>query len=145
MLSANWTTPRPRTFPLPPPQRHAWRVKVDDNNRCRVRLTLNGRGPFNFLADTGAYGLILTKSQSAQLGFNLKRMTLDHTSIGWGGGKVRGAYVHLREVKLNDFVLHDFEAAAELESGDEGLLGMAFLKRLDRFELLTSGECRFWW
>ena len=119
-------------------------VKVDGNNRCRVRLTLNSRGPFNFVVDTGASELTLTKSQAEQLGFNLKRLPLDHTSTGWGGGKVRGVHVHLRDVRLKDFVLRDFEAAAEMESGDEGLLGITFLQRLGKFEV-ADGECRFWW
>lgn len=131
----------PKPFMGPP----RMTVPVDSNRRCRVRLTINGKGPFFAIIDTGAPDTLLPAPQAARLGYDLSRMKMDHANGGWGGGHVSGVYVDLHELRLGDFVLHGFHVGLDRESGfDEGLLGITFLQRLQAFEI-AGGQCRLWW
>jgi clan AA aspartic protease (TIGR02281 family) len=120
-------------------------VPVDADNRCMVDLTLNGIGPFRFIVDTGAPGVILTASMGKRLGIDLRKRAPDHDSGGWGGGSTNGVYVRLKELRLKSFRLQDFDIAVENEKQfHEGLLGITFISQLRRFEV-HNGQCRFWW
>jgi clan AA aspartic protease (TIGR02281 family) len=120
-------------------------VALDANSRCMVELTLNGIGPFRFIVDTGAPGVILPAAMGRRLGIDLRKLTPDHGSGGWGGGTTDGVFVDLNEVRLQSFRLHHFEVAVENETKfAEGLAGITFINSLLRFEV-RDGQCRFWW
>jgi aspartyl protease family protein len=119
-------------------------VKVDRENRCHVKLMLDGKGPETFIVDTGAQGVVLTAAQGRRIGFDPAHTKADHDSGGWGGGTTDGIFRRI-DLKLNDFTLRDFEVAIENETSfEEGLLGVSFIKKLKRFEV-ANGRCAFWW
>lgn len=120
-------------------------VPVDAANRCMVNLTLNGIGPFQFIVDTGAPGVILPASMGRRLGIDLRKVAPDHGGGGWGGGSTKGVYVRLKEMRLRNFRLQNFAIAVEDEKKfHEGLLGITFISQLRRFEV-RDGRCRFFW
>ena len=116
-------------------------LRVNGNSRCLVQLKVNGRGPFDFIVDTGAPEVVLTKAQGRRLGINLTHP--DHSGGGWGGGKTEGVFATV-DLQLKDF-RQDLEVSVESETGfEEGLLGISFIKTLKRFDI-ANGWCRFWW
>src|SRR5262249_27385870 len=63
-------TPRevPASFQVP--------FKLTDSKHVMVRVKLNGKGPFNFILDTGAPALIMSETVAKKAGGELKN--------GWG-------------------------------------------------------------
>jgi serine protease DegQ len=73
-LRADETAPKPReskdspTFQVP--------YKLTDSKHVLVRVKLNGKGPFNFILDTGAPAMIMSDTIAKKTGVELKN--------GWG-------------------------------------------------------------
>jgi aspartyl protease family protein len=95
--------------------------------------SINGH-PVTFLLDTGATDVALPGTLAKQLGIAGRVTSQSHTA----GGIVSTELTRLREVGLGDIVLRDVRASIlDTMEGDEVLLGMSFLKRL---ELLQRGD-----
>jgi hypothetical protein len=72
VLAAPETGPSPREAP----QFHEVPYKLTDSKHVMVRVKLNGKGPFNFILDTGAPALIMTEAVAKKAGAKLED--------GWG-------------------------------------------------------------
>ncbi len=91
----------------------------------RLALSVNG-APVNFVVDTGASNIVLSKQDAAKAG-------LDPESLPYFGraltanGEVRTAPVVLEEVRLGDLI--DRRVPAQVNGGelDQSLLGMSYL------------------
>jgi predicted aspartyl protease len=99
-------------------------AKINDNNRCLVRAYVNGRGPFVFIADSGAPDLWFNVKDLPQLG--IPRSSLHFAPFGDREGNV--AWVTLADVRVGDFVAHNINAAIS-DKANFRLLGMSVLRR----------------
>jgi aspartyl protease family protein len=95
--------------------------------------SINGQ-PVTFLVDTGATDVALPGTVARQLGIVGEATIQSHTA----GGTVSSELTRLRQVGLGDIVLMNVRASIlETMEGDEVLLGMSFLRRL---ELVQRGD-----
>jgi aspartyl protease family protein len=95
--------------------------------------SINGH-PVTFLLDTGATDVALPGTVAERLGIVGEATIRSHTA----GGTVSSELTRLRQVGLGDIVLMDVRASIlDTMEGDEVLLGMSFLKRL---ELVQRGD-----
>ncbi|WP_339546013.1 retropepsin-like aspartic protease family protein [Pseudomonas sp. RA_35y_Pfl2_P32] len=104
-----------------------------------VKLVGNGQGhfvadgqingqPVNFMLDTGATDVSIPASLARRL--NLEKGV--EVTLSTANGRSQGYRTRLEQLKLGDIVLHDVRAlVAPGLSGDQVLLGMSALKRLE--------------
>jgi len=98
-----------------------------------LTLAINGV-PVNFVVDTGATDMVLTRADAARIG--LDPDALAYTGIaGTANGQVRTARVRLEDVSLGG--IRDGNVSASVNAGmmDTSLLGMSYLQRFDRLEI----------
>ncbi|MEO5347089.1 MAG: TIGR02281 family clan AA aspartic protease [Magnetococcus sp. YQC-9] len=86
------------------------------------------------LVDTGASDIVLTRDAARRIGLNPDQ--LDYTlQYRTANGMTRAAPVVLEELRLGDLVLRRVPASVNAGSAHNSLLGMAFFKRLDSYEV----------
>ena len=92
-----------------------------------ITLMIDGQ-PMEFMADTGASGVVLSKADAERLGINLADLVYAGQSQT-ANGIVRTARVRLADVTLGPF--HDESIGAFVNEGDMdgSLLGMEYLGR----------------
>jgi predicted aspartyl protease len=98
--------------------------KINNNNRCLVRASVNGHAPLVFIADSGAPDLWFNVKDLPQLG--IKRSSLSFAPFGDREGNV--AWVTLADVRVGDFVAHNINAAIS-DKANFRLLGMSVLQK----------------
>src|SRR5262245_9472391 len=59
---------KPKKDPPKSPVTHEVPYRLTDTKHVLVRVKLNGKGPFNFIIDTGAPALILTEATAKKAG-----------------------------------------------------------------------------
>ncbi|MEM6941030.1 MAG: TIGR02281 family clan AA aspartic protease [Pseudomonadota bacterium] len=102
-----------------------------------LRLGVNG-AQINFVVDTGATQMVLTKADAARAG-------LDPDALSYLGrartanGEVRTAFVRLDEVRLGEVVDRGVDAVVNEGEMSQSLLGMQYLQRWGRLEI-AAGE-----
>lgn len=98
-----------------------------------VTMAVNGTD-VQFLVDTGASNLVLTKSDAARVGIETE--TLDYRlPARTANGTVYGAAVRLGLVELGSFVDQDVRAVVNGGDLDTSLLGMSYLGLYRGFEV----------
>jgi aspartyl protease family protein len=87
-----------------------------------------------FLVDTGASGVVLTKTDAQRLGFRLDQLRFTHT-FDTANGSTRGAAVQLDRVVIGPIAFD--KVNAWVNEGDLGnsLLGISLLERLGSVEI----------
>lgn len=91
--------------------------------------------PVNFLIDTGASTVILTRETAAFLGFDLWDEDFDGI-VKTASGEARAARITLDEIIIGDEVIAYNVPAIILMEGDMDLLGMSFLNRISGYEVI---------
>ena len=96
-------------------------------------LTINDR-PIDFLVDTGASDIVLTREDAARVGFDPNR--LDY----WGmantaNGTVRLATIRLETVRLGEFIDKNIRASVNKAPMEKSLLGMRYLSKFRAIEI----------
>jgi len=90
---------------------------------------VNG-SPMQFVVDTGATWVALSRSQAKRMGINYTRGTPTLTSTA--NGIVRGWRLKVDSVRIGDATERDVDAVVlDGDSGPVGLLGMSYLNRFD--------------
>jgi predicted aspartyl protease len=103
---------------------HRIETQITSGNRCMITGYVNGRGPLEFLADSGAPDVWLPVGDLPKIG--IARSSL---SFSWFGPRERNvAWVTLPEVRIGDYVARNVNAAIS-EGEDMRLLGMSVLKQ----------------
>lgn len=100
-----------------------------------ITLTIGGQ-PMEFMADTGASGVVLSRADAERLGLNLAELVYAGQSQT-ANGIVRTARVRLADVSLGPF--QDASIGAYVNEGemDGSLLGMDYL---GRFSIEIAGN-----
>ena len=104
------------------------------NGHFFARAYINGR-PIAVLVDTGATQIAMTYKDAERLG--LRPLGSDFTQMArTANGTARMAPVKLDSVRIGDVEVSDLRGSiAEQGKLDVTLLGMEFIRKLDRFEL----------
>ena len=108
--------------------------RVGDDGHYRVRAMVDGVA-LDFLVDTGASDIALTRTDARRLGFDLDALAYiqPYTTAN---GVVYGAPVTLGEVVVGPIRLTDVAASVnQAPMGGPSLLGMSFLGRLGAYEV----------
>ena len=105
--------------------------KIDGH--FHLTLTINDR-PIDFLVDTGASDIVLTRKDAARVGFDPNR--LDY----WGmantaNGTVRLATIRLETVRLGEFIDKNIRASVNKAPMEKSLLGMRYLSKFSAIEI----------
>ncbi len=87
--------------------------------------------PLNFLVDTGATTVALSKQQAQQVGVDVAHLVYDREMMT-ASGTVRGASVTLPQLRIGDIQLLDVRAVVMDTPSDIALLGQSFLSRIDK-------------
>jgi aspartyl protease family protein len=90
--------------------------------------------PIHFLVDTGASGVVLTRTDARRLGYRPETLAYDAV-FDTANGRTGGAGIRLHRVRIGSIELDDVPAwVTEGELG-ESLLGIALLQRLRSVEM----------
>jgi aspartyl protease family protein len=90
--------------------------------------------PIRFLVDTGASGIVLTPADARRMGY--EPVDEDFSQyFQTANGTVRGAPVILEELRIGDRFFYNLWASINEAPMSDSLLGMAFLRELESFEV----------
>ncbi|MBM7067491.1 TIGR02281 family clan AA aspartic protease [Actibacterium sp. 188UL27-1] len=110
------------------------RIEVPLGNDGHYHLTLNINGqPIDFVVDTGATDLVLSKQDARRAGLNPDTLRYDGVA-GTANGRVETARVRLEEVELGGITETGVSAVVNGGELDISLLGMTYLSRWARVE-----------
>ena len=108
-------------------------IPKEIDGHFHLTLTINAR-PIDFLVDTGASDIVLTRKDAARVGFDPNR--LDY----WGmantaNGTVRLATIRLETVRLGEFIDKNIRASVNKAPMEKSLLGMRYLSKFSAIEI----------
>jgi aspartyl protease family protein len=108
-------------------------LRAGAGRHFRAIAEVNGQR-VQFLVDTGASDVALTRDDARRIGIDPDRLTYN-VPYRTANGMSFGAPVRIGSIKIGDIVLDD--VAGHVANGDLGqsLLGMTFLRRLSSFEV----------
>ena len=99
----------------------------------QLTLDLNGE-PVDFIVDTGATDIVLTRADAARVGIDLD--TLAFTGVAnTANGTVRTARARINTVALGPIVDRGVPVSVNGGEMEGSLLGMAYLSRFERIEI----------
>jgi len=120
---------------------NALTFRANREGHVELDAAVNG-APVHFLVDTGATMVVLSMRDAAAAG--ISRSSLDFSvRTQTANGIGRAAPVTLRELRVGQFSAIDVPAAV-VENLRISLLGQAFLKRLDSYEMRDGALTLYW-
>ncbi len=114
------------------------RVEIPRRFDGHYYMTLDVNGaPVEFVVDTGATEIVLTKEDAAKAGLNIETLQF-FGRANTANGTVRTAPVRLDEVNIGG--ISDRNLPAYVNEGElfQSLLGMSYLSRWDRIEIADN-------
>ena len=109
-------------------------LTADRHGHFATPGAVNGK-PVQFLVDTGATLVALSRSEATRIGIDVSRGKPTYAMTA--NGPVRGWGVSLASVRIGGVEVHDVPAMVLDSEMSAGLLGMSFLSR---FDLLQQGS-----
>ncbi len=110
------------------------RLAADTRGHFLADFKLNGR-KVEALVDTGATAVAINASTARRIGLSLKSSDFRH-SVNTANGETRAAVVMIDRIDIGRVHVENIEAVVLDDKALSGtLIGMSFLKRLDRFEV----------
>lgn len=105
---------------------------LETDNRLELEVTFNGNHTFDFMLDTGASYVVLSKEAAEQMGYDPEEI-LPRLYVSTANGVITSRLVRLASVKVGDAEVHDVTALVQEEDnlGVKGLLGLSFLNEFD--------------
>lgn len=113
------------------------RLQADRGGQYHANVEIDGQ-TVPMLVDTGATVVALRQEDAQRLGISV--MPSDFTNpVSTANGQISGARVRLREMRVENIVVHDVTALVLPQGAlQKSLLGMSFLRKLAKFEV--SGD-----
>ena len=108
-------------------------IPKEVDGHYHVTLTVNDRD-IDFLVDTGASDIVLTRQDASRVGFDPDRLEywgIAHTA----NGTVRLATVRLGTVRFGNLVDKNIRASVNEAPMEKSLLGMTYLSRFNKIEM----------
>ncbi len=90
-----------------------------------------------FVVDTGATKVVLSEQDAARLGIDPRSLVFRNRAVT-ANGEVMTAPISLDRIKVGEIIDRDIEAAVNSGELDQSLLGMNYLQRWKRIELLQD-------
>ena len=110
------------------------RIEADTRGHFVVEAKLNGRKA-EVLVDTGATLVAINESVARRIGIKLTREDFRY-KVSTANGDTKAAAVVIDEIAIGKIRVRDVQATVLSDKALDGiLLGMSFLKQLDRFEV----------
>ena len=108
-------------------------LAMQPNGHYHVRALVN-EVPIDFIVDTGASHVVLTREDAARVGINLDELAYIG-SASTANGIVRTAPVRLDSIEIEE--VRDSNVRAVVNEGEMAgsLLGMSYLSRYDKIEI----------
>jgi predicted aspartyl protease len=107
---------------------------IFDSSIILVPVVLNGRGPFEFIVDTGADDVILDASLARRLSLPLSGSVRHATIAGaWESNQSVAESLQLGSVRIQNIpmLLANFESVRSNVPGAQGILGQGFLSHFN--------------
>ncbi|MBV9016923.1 MAG: TIGR02281 family clan AA aspartic protease [Alphaproteobacteria bacterium] len=114
---------------------------ADKRGQFWIDAVVNGAS-VHFVVDTGATALTLTAADAAAAGIGHGNLTYN-VIMNTANGQGQAAQVQLREVRIGQLTIDNVPALVT-DNLHVSLLGMSFLKRLQRFEI-GDGTLTIYW
>ena len=111
-------------------------IPKEVDGHYHLTLTINDR-TIDFLVDTGASDIVLTRQDAARVGFDPDRLDYWGTA-NTANGRVRLATVRLETVRLADLVDRNILASVNDAPMEKSLLGMRYLSRFRAIEMTKN-------
>ena len=108
-------------------------IPKEADGHYHITLTINDRD-IDFLVDTGASDVVLTRQDAARVGFDPDRLDYLGTA-NTANGTVRLATVRLGTVRLGDILDENIRASVNHAPMEKSLLGMRYLSRFNVIEI----------
>ena len=108
-------------------------LKTASDGHFYVTLSINNK-PINFLIDTGATAMILSKKDGEKLGFNVDKLNFSQLAQT-ANGEILISPVVFDKVSLGFKNFSNVKAFISHTDMEKSLLGMRFLSRLKKIEL----------
>ena len=108
-------------------------LKTASDGHFYVTLSINNK-PINFLIDTGATAMILSKKDGEKLGFNVDKLNFSQLAQT-ANGEILISPVVFDKVSLGFKNFSNVKAFISQTDMEKSLLGMSFLSRLKKLEL----------
>jgi hypothetical protein len=116
--------------------------RLTDTNHFLVRVRINGKGPFNFLVDSGAPALFIATETASKIGLKLNRAEfwtpIDELDLE-GGIRLTGIKARIED----PFQLVGMNALGLPGASIDGILGFTILARF-RLEIDLTKDCMTW-
>ncbi|MBF0127590.1 MAG: TIGR02281 family clan AA aspartic protease [Magnetococcales bacterium] len=110
-----------------------WQVFKSADGHFYLEVRIN-RIPVRFLVDTGASDIVLTRADAQKIGLRPDRLAYTRT-YQTANGQTRGAPVVLDELAVGALTLRGMPASVNEGRAHVSLLGMAFFRRIDSYEV----------
>ncbi len=108
-------------------------IRASQNKHFHIEAKVNGV-PVNFMIDTGASDVVLSKSDAQRIGIDTDALNYSRT-YNTANGVTGGAIIKLNRLQIGDFVLDNFPASVNKGEMDGSLLGMSALRELGGFRI----------
>jgi aspartyl protease family protein len=112
---------------------HEMTISASEGGSFYIEGEINN-APAHFLIDTGATDIVLSPAAAERAGIDLAGLSYTRR-FETAHGEGRGASVRLSRLVVGSIELHDVEVSINQSPMDSSLLGLAFLKRLESFEV----------
>ena len=113
--------------------RRAATLQLKGDGHYWGRALVNNKATVEFMVDTGASVVALTKRDAQRLGVLPDKHEFVEP-VRTAGGVVNGAFVVIDSIKLNQVHIRNVDAMVLPEGLDQSLLGMSFLRELYSYE-----------
>ncbi|MEQ1705542.1 MAG: TIGR02281 family clan AA aspartic protease [Rickettsiales bacterium] len=108
-------------------------IRASQNKHFHIEAKVNGV-PVNFMIDTGASDVVLSKSDAERAGINTEELAYTRTYYT-ANGVTGGAIIKLKRLQIGGFILDDFPVSVNKGEMDGSLLGMSALRELGGFRI----------
>lgn len=101
-------------------------IRTDDADRMTVPVSVSGRGPYQFLVDTGAERTVISRELASQLRLASGRSAILHSVMG--ANDVSTVHIPNLKVSSNIISVADAPALGASNIGADGMLGIDSLR-----------------
>jgi aspartyl protease family protein len=114
------------------------RARLSSDGNLMIRSSADGHFyieaktngvPVNFMIDTGASDVVLSKTDAKRIGINTDELNYSRT-YKTANGATGGAQVKLNRLQIGGFMLDNFQVSVNQGDLDNSLLGMSALREL---------------
>ena len=109
-------------------------IPMDERGHFQTEFKLNGR-KISALIDTGATYVAMNRTMASRIGIKVTSQDMKH-KVSTANGQASAAAVVIKEVSIGKIRVSNVQALVLEDNALDGILmGMSFLKELDRFAI----------